>query len=285
MICPTGFLAKCLSSPFCKNIFVSRLPKSLYNSRHPVPHRGAFRDRHGRWVRDAMDALAPLDEGRESGRRSRVVLTPRCWRQVLERQASRGRRWQKSPITGESAKETVKTIAQGRPDESGVPVVTNSCAFYQCTRAVGAAGTRLSLRPLFGGKDMLSKPRTQCAARSAGACPGNVIASDAKQSVFVRRHEVLRFARNDDLCCVKIESVSRRPCLARVRETRWLAMTTQFQRPWMTVVPRKIRSAQLTIFWHCGFGHFSFRTTGSAPGQQTVNGFGRGLGFQRVWQC
>jgi hypothetical protein len=23
---------------------------------HPVPHRGAFRDRHGRWARDAMDA-------------------------------------------------------------------------------------------------------------------------------------------------------------------------------------------------------------------------------------
>jgi hypothetical protein len=30
----------------------------------------------------------------------------------------RWRRWQESPVTGESAKETVKTIAQGRP---GVP--------------------------------------------------------------------------------------------------------------------------------------------------------------------
>src|SRR5271166_2816406 len=29
------------------------------------------------------------------------------------------RRWQKSPVTGESTKETVKTIAQGRPGISG----------------------------------------------------------------------------------------------------------------------------------------------------------------------
>ena len=37
------------------------------------------------------------------------------------------RRWQKSPVTGESAKETVKTIAQGMPGDSGEPVVTTVC--------------------------------------------------------------------------------------------------------------------------------------------------------------
>src|SRR5882762_9127513 len=51
-----------------------------------------------------------------------VVLTPRCWRQVrgvksaqpgLDKNISAGRRWQKSPVTGESTKETVKTIACG----------------------------------------------------------------------------------------------------------------------------------------------------------------------------
>jgi hypothetical protein len=42
----------------------------------------------------------------------------------------RERRWQKSPVTGESAKETVKTIAQGRPGQSGEPVVTNSYACF-----------------------------------------------------------------------------------------------------------------------------------------------------------
>jgi hypothetical protein len=34
------------------------------------------------------------------------------------------RRWQKSPITEEITKETVKTIAQGMPDCFGVPEVT-----------------------------------------------------------------------------------------------------------------------------------------------------------------
>jgi hypothetical protein len=41
--------------------------------------RGAFRDRHERWMRDAMDALVSPDERRRRGRRSRVVLMPRRW--------------------------------------------------------------------------------------------------------------------------------------------------------------------------------------------------------------
>jgi hypothetical protein len=45
--------------------------------------RGAYRDRHGRWVRDAMDAGGAADERAGCGRRSRVVLTPRRWRQAL----------------------------------------------------------------------------------------------------------------------------------------------------------------------------------------------------------
>jgi hypothetical protein len=36
----------------------------------------------------------------------------------------------KARLTREITKETVKTIAQGMPDRSGGPVVTNSCAFY-----------------------------------------------------------------------------------------------------------------------------------------------------------
>src|SRR5258708_27011481 len=60
------------------------------------------------------------------------------------------RRWQESPVTGESTKETVKTIAQGRPGESGGPVATTLvCYQHFAHEAAGAAGTRLSLRPLF----------------------------------------------------------------------------------------------------------------------------------------
>jgi hypothetical protein len=55
----------------------------------------------------------------------------------------------KSPVTGESTKETVKTIAQGRPGQSGEPVVTTLvCFIYFAREAAGATGTRLSLRPL-----------------------------------------------------------------------------------------------------------------------------------------
>jgi hypothetical protein len=38
---------------------LTRRANQPYNSRHPVPHRGAYRDRHGRRARDAMDADAP----------------------------------------------------------------------------------------------------------------------------------------------------------------------------------------------------------------------------------
>jgi len=62
-----------------------------------------------------MDADAPETNGAESGRRSRVVLTPRRWRQACAKK--RRRRWQKSPVTGESTKETVKTIAQETPGD------------------------------------------------------------------------------------------------------------------------------------------------------------------------
>ena len=70
------------------------------------------------------------------------------------------RRWQESPVTGETTKETVKTTAQGMPVDCGVPVVTTlvcfpflharlSCAFHFCTRGYGCElRIRHSLRPL-----------------------------------------------------------------------------------------------------------------------------------------
>src|SRR6266702_7806554 len=49
---------------------------------------------------DAVDAGSADNERRESVRRRRVVLTPRRWRQVLEKSASQGRRWQESRSPG-----------------------------------------------------------------------------------------------------------------------------------------------------------------------------------------
>src|ERR1700761_2579068 len=74
------------------------------------------------------------------GRRSRVVPTPRRWCQVDDdASASRRRRRQESPIAEESTKKAVKTIAQGRPDGFGVPVVTTLvCSFHFACEAAGA---------------------------------------------------------------------------------------------------------------------------------------------------
>jgi hypothetical protein len=48
-----------------------------------------------------------------------VVLSPRRWRQIREDTFRVSRMTvTKSPVTGESTKETVKTIAQGMPDVS-----------------------------------------------------------------------------------------------------------------------------------------------------------------------
>ena len=41
--------------------------------------------------------------------------------------------------TGESTKISVNTVAQGRPDCFGGPVVTNSYAFFHCIRGCGCA--------------------------------------------------------------------------------------------------------------------------------------------------
>jgi hypothetical protein len=58
----------------------------------------------------------------------------------------------KSPITEESPKETVKTIAQGMPDRFGLPVVTLLVCFFCFAReAAGVSIARYSLRPLCRG--------------------------------------------------------------------------------------------------------------------------------------
>ncbi len=103
-----------------------------------------------------------------------------------------GRRWQQSPITGESTKETVKTIACGNAGCPGATVVTNARAYYSTRAAAGATGTRHSPRPLFSGE---SSCTTSGASRRGNAkCMSlAVIASEAKQSTlaFLLPHGLL----------------------------------------------------------------------------------------------
>ncbi len=58
-------------------------PNHLHKRRRPAPFKeGRLANRHERWVWDAVDAIGTSDECADRGRRSRVVLTPRRWRQV-----------------------------------------------------------------------------------------------------------------------------------------------------------------------------------------------------------
>src|SRR5881394_3824091 len=63
------------------------------------------------------------------------------------------RRWQTSPVTGKSTKETVKTIARGMP--GGTRCDRGDYArmlFYFACEAAGALRARHSLRPLVLGR-------------------------------------------------------------------------------------------------------------------------------------
>src|SRR6266852_2327601 len=75
------------------------------------------------------------------------------------------RRWQKSPVTGESTKETVKTIVQGMPADAVYPWLLTRVLFV-AHAASGATRIRHTLRPLFFGGDTFVKPRAYRAARA-----------------------------------------------------------------------------------------------------------------------
>jgi hypothetical protein len=87
-----------------------------------------------RWTRVAL-----LTRALPCGRRSRVVLTPRRWRQVGGNNFC-WRRWQESPVTWESAKQPLKPLRAGMPGDPGATVVTNACALLPYTRGCGCNG-------------------------------------------------------------------------------------------------------------------------------------------------
>jgi hypothetical protein len=96
-----------------------------------------------------MDASGAKDEGAilrtaKSCGPDAPTLASSWWRKFHRRW------WQTSPVTRESAEETVKTIARGMPDVSGVTVVTNACAFYHCARGCGRAERPAFPAPLLG---------------------------------------------------------------------------------------------------------------------------------------
>jgi hypothetical protein len=121
------------------------------------PARGALRGRHERWTGTRWTRQRAR-RARQCVRRSRVVLTPRRWCQVLGKLSLLGSDGGKK--AGHRGDHVIsrKTIAQGRPDCSAEPVC--SCAFllvHLAHETAGAARTRSSLRPLFYGGGSFAK--------------------------------------------------------------------------------------------------------------------------------
>jgi hypothetical protein len=59
---PVGRKARVRVQPTSKNFLLARLLEAALSIRPSCSSRGAFRDRHERWVRDAMDAAVSQDE-------------------------------------------------------------------------------------------------------------------------------------------------------------------------------------------------------------------------------
>jgi hypothetical protein len=77
---PDGLFCNLLVQPHLQKYFVSGLTQITFISIIVLSHRGAFRDRHRRWERDAVDAAAFCARrdgraGRKARERSNGVLT------------------------------------------------------------------------------------------------------------------------------------------------------------------------------------------------------------------
>ena len=118
-----------VSSPQIKNISLYPKREQGHISRHPVPPEGrrpSSRTRDGlRWT------WRCLDDRHRSVRQRRVVLTSRCWRQVLKKLTLlRGDGGKRAVLRGEHVISR-KAIAQGMSDVLRCPVC--SCAHFLCT--------------------------------------------------------------------------------------------------------------------------------------------------------
>src|ERR1700738_4065612 len=101
VICPTGKSANSCPVPSQKIFRFAIDPTRIYILAILAHSEGRFANVTD--VGAGCGGRGGARDGRcQCGRRSRVVLTPRRWCQVCAKQ--RGRRWQKSPVAGESAK-------------------------------------------------------------------------------------------------------------------------------------------------------------------------------------
>jgi hypothetical protein len=119
-----------------------------------------------RWTRAAPKTRALI-----CGRRSRVVLTPRRWRQVGERHFT-GDGGNKARSPGRARNKRLKPSRAGMPGDPGATVVTNARAYYSTRAAAGATGTRHSPLPPWGSAHALFGADHSCTTRAHRAARG-----------------------------------------------------------------------------------------------------------------
>ena len=116
--------------PSSQKYFHSLLTQiTCYISRHPGPHQGAFRDRHERRARDAMDAGGAADESAylrtaKSCGPDAPTLASSCRRRDL-----RGDGGKQARSPGRARNKLLKPSRAGMPGDPGATVVTNSRAY------------------------------------------------------------------------------------------------------------------------------------------------------------
>jgi hypothetical protein len=140
---------------YFQKYFRSRLPQiNPISIAIPSPQRGVSRSSRtlgmgcgGRGGIRHAKACSTNDARR--GRRSRVVLTPRRWRQVSREIFPRGDGDKKARSPGRARRKPLKPLRrEGRVIPVHLWFRTRVLSTF-AHEAVGAAGTRLSLRPLF----------------------------------------------------------------------------------------------------------------------------------------
>jgi hypothetical protein len=155
-------------APREKIIIFASHPNHSYNPRHPAPARGAYRDRHGRWARDAVDADLPKRRTAWRGRRNRVVLTSRRWRQVGDDArivACDGDKKARSP--GRARHKPLKPLRREcRVNPAATAVTTLVCFFIFAREAAGAAKRPAFPAPSHFGRSGFASARAHRAARA-----------------------------------------------------------------------------------------------------------------------
>jgi len=144
-----------------------------------------------RWTRAAL-----LTRALACGRRSRVVLTPRRWRQASQKYL-RGDGDKKARSPGRARRKPLKPLRREGRVFRWTCGDALACFLHFARGAAGAAGTRLSLRPLISGGWFSHNSGVSCRGK-VDVC-FTVIASEAKQSMWQQgsKSGLLRFARND----------------------------------------------------------------------------------------